>query len=172
MWSCRTGRQRGDLPFHLRDHGALPGAFGTDEAAVRAAAAHAVRTDGVDLVATVTTAEPYVAGSDDAPFRVVAYDFGIKRSILDQLVHCEGLEEAEGMALMTGAGFQEEGEAAGKWRRALLTSAQLSTYFVGYTEVSAIGRARPAGTPVRQWHDTMLAHGSPPPRHLRALLGI
>ena len=93
-------------------------------------------------------------------------------AILDQLVHCEGLEEAEGMALMTGAGFQEEGEAAGKWRRALLTSAQLSTYFVGYTEVSAIGRARPAGTPVRQWHDTMLAHGSPPPRHLRALLGI
>ena len=37
---------------------------------------------------------------------------------------------------MTGRGFQEEGEAAGKWRRALLTSAQLSTYYVGYTEVS------------------------------------
>src|SRR5438034_4009392 len=74
------------LTRHLRDHGALPGAFGTDEAAVRAAAAHAVGTDGVDLVATVTTAEPYVAGSDDAPFRVVAYDFGIKRTILRHLV--------------------------------------------------------------------------------------
>ncbi len=51
-------------------------------------------------------------------------------------MHCAGLEEAEAMALMTGRGFQEEGEAAGKWRRALLTSAQLSTYYVGYTEVS------------------------------------
>ena len=30
--------------------------------------------------------EPYVAGSDDAPFRVVAYDFGIKRTILRHLV--------------------------------------------------------------------------------------
>ena len=25
---------------------------------------------------------------------------------------------------------------------------------------------RPAGTPLRAWHDAMLAHGSPPPRHL------
>jgi carbamoyl-phosphate synthase small subunit len=74
------------LTRHLRDEGALPGAFGTDEAAVRAAAATARGTDGIDLVATVTTTEPYVVGSDDAPFRVVAYDFGIKRTILRHLV--------------------------------------------------------------------------------------
>ena len=80
------------------------------------------------------------------------------------------MSESDALALMTGLGFQEEGEAAGKWRRALLTSAQLSTYYVGYTEVSAIGRARPAATPQREWHDAMLAHGSPPPRHLRTLL--
>jgi Bacterial protein of unknown function (DUF885) len=92
-------------------------------------------------------------------------------AVLDQLVHCEGLAEAEAMELMTGRGFQEEGEAAGKWRRALLTSTQLSTYFVGYTEVAAIAAARPAGTPAKAWHDAMLAHGSPPPRHLRTLLG-
>jgi hypothetical protein len=92
-------------------------------------------------------------------------------AILDQLVHCDGLAEAEAMELMTGRGFQEDGEAAGKWRRALLTSTQLSTYFVGYTEVAAIGRARPAGMSLRAWHDAMLAHGSPPPRHLRTLLG-
>jgi hypothetical protein len=93
-------------------------------------------------------------------------------AILDQLVHCEDLSEADGMALMTGAGFQEEGEAAGKWRRALLTSTQLSTYFVGYTEVAAIAAARPFGATPRAWHDAMLAHGSPPPRHLRTLLDV
>ena len=74
------------LTRHLRDEGALPGAFGTDEAAVRAAVEGARSTDGIDLVATVTTAEPYFAGSEDAPFRVVAYDFGIKRTILRHLV--------------------------------------------------------------------------------------
>jgi uncharacterized protein (DUF885 family) len=93
-------------------------------------------------------------------------------AILDQLVHCEGLAEADALALMRDRGFQEEGEAVGKWRRALLTSTQLSTYFVGYVEVSAIGRARPAGAPLRDWHDAMLAHASPPPRHLRTLLGL
>jgi Bacterial protein of unknown function (DUF885) len=93
-------------------------------------------------------------------------------AILDQLVHCEGLSEVDAMAMMIHRGFQEEGEAAGKWRRALLTSTQLSTYFVGYTEMSAIGRARPAGTSERDWHDTMLSHGCPAPRHLRTLLGV
>ncbi|WP_280258169.1 DUF885 domain-containing protein [Nocardia wallacei] len=93
-------------------------------------------------------------------------------AILDQGVHCDGLDEAEAMDLMVRRGFQEEGEAAGKWRRAQLSSTQLSTYFVGYTEMSAIAAARPAAVSVRGWHDAMLAHGSPSPRHLRTLLGM
>jgi hypothetical protein len=93
-------------------------------------------------------------------------------AIIDQAVHCDGMTESEAMDLMTRRGFQEEGEAAGKWRRALLTSAQLSTYFVGYTEVAAIAAARPAGTPLRDWHDAMLAYGSPAPRHVRSLMGL
>jgi carbamoyl-phosphate synthase small subunit len=74
------------LTRHLRGHGSLAGAFGTDEAAVRAAATAARTTDGIDLVAGVTTADPYVVGDADAPFSVVAYDFGIKRTILRNLV--------------------------------------------------------------------------------------
>jgi uncharacterized protein (DUF885 family) len=93
-------------------------------------------------------------------------------AILDRLVHCAELSEEEGLALMRERGFQEEGEATGKWRRALLTSTQLSTYFVGYTEVSSIAAARPEGTSLREWHDAMLAHGSPSPRHLRTLLAV
>jgi hypothetical protein len=93
-------------------------------------------------------------------------------AILDQLVHCESMTEAEAMDLMTRRGFQEEGEAAGKWRRAQLSATQLSTYFVGYTEMAAIAAARPADTPVGRWHDAMLAHGCPSPRHLRTLLAL
>src|SRR5690349_24433960 len=93
-------------------------------------------------------------------------------AIIHQLTHCEDLPDAEAMELMTGRGFQEEGEAAGKWRRALLTSTQLSTYFVGYLEVAAIAAARPAATGVKAWHDAMLANGSVPPRHVRTLLGL
>jgi uncharacterized protein (DUF885 family) len=97
----------------------------------------------------------------------------IINAILDARVHGHGMTEAEAMALMTERGHQEEGEAAGKWRRALLTSAQLSTYYVGYTEVSDLARDLRAADPEladRQVHDRILAHGSPPARLLRTLL--
>ena len=94
-------------------------------------------------------------------------------AILDARIHGHGMTEAEAMALMTGRGHQEEGEAAGKWRRALLTSAQLSTYYVGYTEVSDLSdslRSVDPGLDAREVHDRMLRHGSPPARLLRTLL--
>ncbi len=97
----------------------------------------------------------------------------IINAILDARVHGHGMTEQEAMSLMTGRGHQEEGEAAGKWRRALLTSAQLSTYYVGYTEVADLAaelRAARPGQSDRERHDAMLAHGSPPVRHLRTVL--
>jgi uncharacterized protein (DUF885 family) len=94
-------------------------------------------------------------------------------AILDASVHAHGMTEAQAMALMMERGYQEEGEAAGKWRRAQLTSAQLSTYYVGYTEVCDLSRdlkaARPDWTE-QQLHDTMLAHGSPAARFVRTLV--
>lgn len=96
-------------------------------------------------------------------------------AVLDARVHAHGMTEDEAMALMTVRGHQEEGEAAGKWRRALLTSGQLSTYYVGYAEVADIARDLAAAAPqqsMRQRHDLMLAHGSPPPRQLRTLLNL
>jgi uncharacterized protein (DUF885 family) len=92
-------------------------------------------------------------------------------AILDARVHAHGMTEAEAMALMTGPGFQEDGEASGKWRRAQLTSAQLSTYYVGYTEVADLAAdLRRGGLAERAAHDSMLAHGSPPVRLLRQVL--
>ncbi|MGI9608141.1 MAG: glutamine-hydrolyzing carbamoyl-phosphate synthase small subunit [Acidimicrobiales bacterium] len=73
------------LTRHIRDFGAIPGAFGTaDEATLREAAKAEPGTDGIDLVATVTCDEPYTVSSD-GPRRIVAMDFGIKSSILAQL---------------------------------------------------------------------------------------
>jgi carbamoyl-phosphate synthase small subunit len=68
----------------LRDTGAMPGAFGTADLETLKAAAQAERgTDGIDLVAQVTTDQAYTVGSGDR--LIVAYDFGIKHSILRDL---------------------------------------------------------------------------------------
>jgi carbamoyl-phosphate synthase small subunit len=72
------------LTRHLRAAGALPGAFGTaDEATLKAAAAAEPGTEGVDLVAEVTTAQPYTVGT--GRWRIVAYDYGIKTTMLRHL---------------------------------------------------------------------------------------
>ena len=100
----------------------------------------------------------------------------IINAIIDQKIHTSGMTEEEAMALMIGEGFQEEGEAAGKWRRACLTSTQLSTYYVGNLEVADIRRAYEAGHRStythRSFHDRLLSFGSPPPRYVRELMGI
>ena len=72
------------LTRHLRESGAMNGAFGTvsyDELLVAAKAEKG--TNGVDLVEFVTTRQPFTIG--EGPLRVVAYDFGIKRSIVAYL---------------------------------------------------------------------------------------
>src|SRR5436309_13432526 len=92
---------------------------------------------------------------------------------LDARVHRYGMTEQDAMRLMLERGYQEEGEAVGKWRRALLTSTQLSTYYVGYVEVSDLVRDLRAARPdlsEQQAHDLALSQGSTVPRHLRTLL--
>lgn len=86
------------LTRHLREAGSMPCAFGpisgpsaTDEATLKAAAASAPRTEGVDLVAEVTTTEPYIFGTSSRR-SIVAYDFGIKRNILRHLARLGRVE--------------------------------------------------------------------------------
>ena len=68
----------------LRDTGAMAGAFGTaPEAVLRAAAVAEPGTDGIDLVAEVTTSQSYTVGAGERS--IVAYDFGLKHSILRDL---------------------------------------------------------------------------------------
>ncbi|MFA7324260.1 MAG: DUF885 domain-containing protein [Candidatus Nanopelagicales bacterium] len=96
-------------------------------------------------------------------------------AILDVRVHTHDITEQEALDLMMNRGFQEEGEAVGKWRRALLTAGQLPTYFVGYLAVRAIAQDLHVLHPDwsdQEVHNLMLSHGSPAPRHLRSLLGI
>jgi carbamoyl-phosphate synthase small subunit len=68
----------------LRETGAMSGAFGAlDKDELLAIARDEVGTSGINLVAQVTTAQPYVVRG--GPLNVVAYDFGIKATILSCL---------------------------------------------------------------------------------------
>jgi uncharacterized protein (DUF885 family) len=97
----------------------------------------------------------------------------IINALLDQAVHVDGISQKAAMKLLTESGFQEEREAAGKWTRAQLTSAQLPVYFVGAQEHLAL-RAEAqqrAGDSfnLHDYHDRVLSFGSPPVRFVREL---
>ncbi len=91
-----TGVDTRRLTRHVREAGAMPCALGTaPESELLAAARAEPGTRGVDLVAEVTTASPYGVGGvgeDGGRLRVVAYDFGIKRTILDRLSRIAAVE--------------------------------------------------------------------------------
>jgi uncharacterized protein (DUF885 family) len=98
----------------------------------------------------------------------------ITNAIMDSAIHVDGMTRDEAMRLMVETGFQEEREAAGKWVRAQLSSAQLSTYFVGYQEHADMRaeaeRRQGPRFDLKAYHDAVLSYGSPPVRFVRALL--
>ena len=68
----------------LRDAGAMSGSFGTADPKVLLQAAQKEKgTAGVDLVSQVSTQSPYEVGN--GKYKVVAYDFGIKSTIVNCL---------------------------------------------------------------------------------------
>ncbi len=84
-------------------------------------------------------------------------------ALLDHDVHAGSMDEKAALSLMMNEAFQEEGEAVGKWKRARLSSAQLTTYFYGFTEMMKIRHALEGkpGFSERAFHDELLSAGSP-----------
>jgi uncharacterized protein (DUF885 family) len=174
------------MVHNLMVHEAMPGhylqlqhsrRFSGSDTAIRAALRSGSFTEGWAVYTEeLMASHGYPGEGDPRAVRMQQLKMQLRttiNAILDARVHAHGMTEAEAMALMTGRGYQEEGEAAGKWRRSLITSAQLSTYYVGYSEISDLARelrAADPGQPEQQIHDRMLAHGSPPVRLLRTLL--
>ena len=113
---------------------------------------------------------------NDPLFRLVHLKWllrGISNAIVDQMVHVDGASREDTVKFMVEGTFQEEREAAGKWVRAQLEAAQLSTYFVGAEEWIDLRREAQsragAAFNLKQYHDAVLSYGAPPVRFARAL---
>lgn len=115
--------------------------------------------------------------NNDPLFHLVQLKFylrTISNAILDQGVHVDNWDREKAMHLMTHDAFQQESEAAGKWVRAQLTSAQLPTYFVGAQEHfdtrKAVQDKLGDKFNLKAYHDQMLSYGAPPVRFARQLM--
>ena len=113
----------------------------------------------------------------DPLFRLVQLKFYLRtiaNALLDQGVHVDGWTREQAMDLMVRRTFQQEREAAGKWVRVQLTSAQLPTYFVGVQEHldlrKAIEERDGAAFDAKNYNDTVLSFGAPPVKYVRAMM--
>ena len=114
---------------------------------------------------------------NDPLFRLVQLKFYLRtiaNAILDQGVHVDHWTREQAMDLMVRQTFQQEREAAGKWTRVQLTSAQLPTYFVGVQEHFDTRKAVEAKLGdkfnLKAYHDQILSYGAPPVRFARELM--
>ena len=178
---------REDNNYMLQDltiHEAMPGHY--------LQLAHANRFKAPTMVRAIFKSGPFLEGWATYAERLMSdYGYGgpevrmqmlkmhlrvIINAIIDQKIHTAGMTEEEAIDLMINEGYQEPGEAAGKWRRACLTSTQLTTYFVGNLEMNDIRRAYEAELgadfDIKEFHDEVLSYGSPPLKFIRRMMGL
>ena len=142
-------------------------------------------------------------GADDPALLLTHWKYylrSVTNALIDVGIHTAGMTEAEAVSLMTEGGFQEDAQARAKYRRARLSSTQLSTYFLGslaFWEIEGEARRRAAtasadpgsggpqampeprvvggygetpGFVYRRHLEACLSHGAPPMPLLRELV--
>ena len=98
----------------------------------------------------------------------------VTNTILDYSVHVLGMTEEQALDLLTRQAFQTPAEAKEKWRRAQLTSVQLTSYFSGFSEIMELREQRRAALGARfslkEFHEDFLSYGSAPVRVIKELM--
>ena len=95
-------------------------------------------------------------------------------TILDYSYHVLTLEKEEAMKLMIEDAFQEKTEAEEKWVRVTLSSAQLSSYFTGFSQIYELREEMKAlkgdSFNLKEFHEQFLSYGNAPVKYIRELM--
>ena len=98
----------------------------------------------------------------------------VMNTILDYSIHTLDLTEDQALDLMINQAFQEESEAKGKWRRATLSSVQLTSYFTGYKEIYDFREEMKATQGddfnLKDFHNEFLSYGSSPVKYIKTMM--
>lgn len=98
----------------------------------------------------------------------------VSNTILDYSVHVLGMTREQALDLLVRQAFQTPQEAAEKWKRAQLSSVQLSSYFSGYSDIMELRERRKEQLGERfnlkQFHDQFLGYGNAPVKIIGQLM--
>ncbi|MBB3222168.1 DUF885 domain-containing protein [Pseudoduganella umbonata] len=118
------------------------------------------------------------SGYDNSPEMWLMYSKwnlrSVTNTILDYSVHVLDMPKEQALDLLTRQAFQTQQEAAEKWRRATLTSVQLTSYFSGYSEIMELREQRRAALgdkfSQKAFNEQFLGYGSAPVKVIRELM--
>jgi uncharacterized protein (DUF885 family) len=98
----------------------------------------------------------------------------VLNTVLDYEIQTKDLSRDAALAMMMREAFQQQTEATEKWRRATFTQVQLTSYYNGYAEITALRdemRARRgAAFSVKRFNNQFLSYGSAPVRSISELM--
>jgi len=94
--------------------------------------------------------------------------------LVDYGVHVQNMSEQDVKKLLTREAFQSEEEVAGKWRRAQLSSVQLTSYYSGYSAIYALRERLKAAQgdrfDLKRFHEQFLSYGNAPVKIIAELM--
>lgn len=98
----------------------------------------------------------------------------VMNTILDIEIHTMNLQREDALRYMIREAFQQETEATEKWRRATFSQVQLTSYFAGYAEITALRdeiRAKQGDRfSVKDFNNRFLSYGNAPVKFIAALM--
>ena len=99
----------------------------------------------------------------------------ICNAILDQSIHAGNMSEQQAMDLMMKEGFQQEGEAVAKWKRAPHFGAALHLFRRRERTSRSSRKAKAkagASFDLKKYNDQVISFGSPPVKYVREMMGL
>lgn len=95
-------------------------------------------------------------------------------TILDYGVHALNMSKEDAMNLLINEAFQQNAEAEGKWTRVSVTSVQLTSYFNGYKEITALRDAYKSMMgdqyKLKDFNEKFLGYGSAPVKYIKEMM--
>lgn len=116
-------------------------------------------------------------GNNEPEMWLMYYKWNMRatcNAIIDHDIHAGDMTEEQAMDLMINEAFQEKKEASNKWKRAKLSSVQLSSYFTGYTEIyefrEEMKEAEGNDWSLKAFHEKFLSYGSAPVKYVKQMM--
>ncbi|MFA6087060.1 DUF885 domain-containing protein, partial [Mucilaginibacter sp.] len=112
---------------------------------------------------------------DNAPeMRLMWYKWNLRsvcNTILDYSVHANNMTKEQVIKLLTKEAFQQQAESEGKWKRVSVSSVQLTSYYTGYKEITALRdewkKKKANAYKLKEFNEKFLSYGNAPVKYIK-----